>query len=464
VKITHQFMAGLAIIIALLGQAACNENELLDASLVPVVDNINTFATDTFTFNTINAFTDSINTGIRDSFTGNNSTSIFYLFANFASLGTLSGDPIFGKINGGIGIQLRQPLSGLKFPSDSISIDSLVLDMPVRSTAGDTASTATQTFNVYQLNTALASTEVFYNNKVPNYSTSNLLGSKTLAVQKLDSFTVEKNKKVKSIRIALDTNFARKLVNLKDTVEYKTFEAFNQWFKGIYITPQDTNNGAALASVSLQDITMKLYYRSTRNNKQDTLSFVYIYNPNNNRHFNRLVRNYNAPSSSVSNYLTNAVLNDSVLTMQSELGAATYITLPYLAQMPNNVINKAELVFTVLPTGNATSDSLYKYPRALRLTSIDAFGKPITLEGANTSTGAITASAEFVTINGIKVVQYKLQVTKAIQKALSTRNSAFKLLLRGDGQIIPGAGRAFLGGVSNTLYKAKLNVIYTRIK
>ena len=115
-----------------------NESTELGGGLIPPIDNINTFDT---TLN-VQAFNDTF--GLA--------TDSQYLAASAEHfLGLINSDPIFGKTDARIFLQLQPTFYGV-YPfarKDQIKIDSIVLVLDYVETYGD--SSVPQTVNVYEL-------------------------------------------------------------------------------------------------------------------------------------------------------------------------------------------------------------------------------------------------------------------------------------------------------------------------
>jgi hypothetical protein len=67
------------------------------------------------------------------------------------------------------------------------------------------------------------------------------------------------------------------------------------------------------------------------------------------------------------------------------------------------------------------------------------------------------------TVNSNTVVKYRLTLTKTFQKAISSHNKTLKIRIIGLNGYL-GSGRSVLGGTNRILQKAKINLIFTKIK
>jgi hypothetical protein len=449
----------LAILSIIIAAQSCNEKTVIGSSLVPKVDNVNTFSTDSVTMTARNVWYDS---AITSTYT---STNRYYALGCIN--GGASGDPVFGKTVASMALQFQQEALNLSFVPDLI-VDSLVLSMPFIKAYGDTINGTTQTINVFQLSDSLSKDTNYTINRQLNYNSTKLLGSAAINFRKMSSLHLPEGDKLPQLRIALDTNLARQLINLRDTVEYKTYPSFIKWFKGLYISPADTNSGNMLGYFDYNQAIVRMYTHTKTNPKTIINTFGFV--GTNCVHHNRIARNYSDNNPLIKNYLNGTnPKGDSILFLQSDGGSTIEITFPYLAQMQNAVVNKAELEFTVISTGDNLKDQLFRPITLLRATGINTSQVDYLLTGDYTnSTNGITKiindgfkKTEY--INGNEVIKYRLTLTKTIQQALSTQDNTLKIRIIGLNGLL-GSGRSFIGGTNRIAQKAKINLIYTKIK
>lgn len=459
-----RILGSLALFAILFTIQSCKETTVLGTDLIPKVDNINTFATDTITMVAKNVAYDSVITS------GNNSSTEYFALGTIG--GDANGDNALGKTVASFALQLRQPKLGLAYPTDVI-IDSIVFTAPFKRAYGDTITGGNQTFQVYRITESPNKDSNYYINKSWDYNNANLLGSAAFNFSKMDSLTIEGVKQGPQIRIPLDTNFARTLVNLKDTAEYATYVKFLAWFKGLYITPSDTNNGNMLGYFQMAKANMQLYSRSKNladNTKMDTIVYTYDLDPTTCVHHNKIIRNHYQNNPLIASHIpTTAAKGDSLLFVQSDGGSSIELTFPYLDAFPNAIINKAELEFTLVGSGNAMKDSLYRPIILLRATGISDQNVDYLLSDDYVqTTSGITKIVndgyrKNETVNSNTVVKYRLTLTKTFQKAISSHNKTLKIRIIGLNGYL-GSGRSVLGGTNRISQKAKINLIFTKIK
>jgi hypothetical protein len=426
---------------------ACKEKEFLQSTLIPAVDNINTFFTDTFGVVANNIVFDSFKTSSVN-------TSLTY---QRLVLGTIANDGAFGATEASFALQLKQPTSALTFPTGIKTIDSLVLSMPITGYYGDSVNSVPQTFNVYRLSNAMNLKDSYYNSTILPYD-AQILGTGSIDFPRADTVTLGNGTKEKTLRIRLSAAFADSLLNLKDTSEYKTYANFATWLRGLYVAPNGHTTGKNLGVINMDNIHMKMYFRNNTGSKIDTLTFDYSFNKVYNAFYNKISHDHSYNNPSIKNLLyTGNIAGDSTLFVQSDCGAAVLLKFPNIATYKNAMVNKAELEFTVVATNNMNSDTAYRTPFYLRAYGVDKNGLITNLLPEVTTGFRIV-----VTENGEKLLKYQVNITRNFQRALSTKNADFKILLKGY-NFAPGCGRVTLGGTNRILNKSKLNVIYTKI-
>jgi hypothetical protein len=454
----NKIHAILLAAIAIFGLHSCKENTVLGTDVIPAIDNINTFFTDTITMVGYNKIFDST------------ITSKYNASNPFAPLGCISsnasGDNVFGKTVGSLAIQLRQPNLGFKLPEEVI-IDSMVLSIPHYRSYGDTITGGNQTFNVYRMASGFTKDSSYYIKQQLPYDATKLLGSATLNFKKIDSLTIKGVKLAPQIRFSLDTNFARTILS-QDTSVYKTYKAFVDWFGGLYITPADTNNGNMLGYFQYDATKLQIY---THKGATDSTVYEYTFDGNNCAHQVQLKRNYVDNSPTINNFLnTTNPKGDSLFFIQSEGGNSVVLTFPTLGTLPNCIVNKAEIEFTIITDAStALKDSVMRPVSLIRASGINSSGVDYLLKNDYTeSTNGISKTVNdgfrsSETINGVTYTKYKITITKTIQEAISTQKNDLKLRIIGLNGLI-GSGRSLVGGTNRISQKAKFNLIYTKIK
>jgi hypothetical protein len=255
VKKNHLVLALGTLIVSFLILFSCrkiNEATELGSDLIPPVDNITTFDTllDVSVFNdTFSIATDStVSSAVYDHF-----------------LGQISNDPIFGKTDAQIFLELKPPSYRFTFANkpDSLFLDSVVLVMDYINTYGD--STVPQTVNVYEIGGQLSDFryDTTYRIREVDIPKLGMLGSRTFAPRDLnDSVKAYLDTTSRQLRIRLDDSFGNRLLAYDTTTNgaYTSDTNFRINFKGFAL---ESTGGNALMAFSLggEDTKLAIYYK-----------------------------------------------------------------------------------------------------------------------------------------------------------------------------------------------------------
>lgn len=451
--------------------SSCKENTILPSTLVPAVDNVFTFQTDTVTLYTHNVYQDSLLTGgLLGTVRVSNSPSLYH------AIGTITSDPVFGKTHASAHVEVLPPVSNFSFKTNATgtnrTIDSIVLSIPYRGAYGDTLSSTQQTFRVFRSMKQFSRDSAQYEFTRDSIDYTQLLSSKTIDFKTIstDSPTVGNVRLQPQLRFQLASWFADSLQAQVDSGANGAaadFSKFLNWWRGFAILP-DSNNGSTLGYFDTYNTRLHIYYRYTNtNNVADTAVDIFSFDPNNCNRFNTITRNYNG---TIARNFINSTKStgDSVLFVQTDPGIAGQISFPHLADFGNVVVNKAELVFTaVSPYYNWIDTLLYGPTPRFQIIGADSLGNDYVL-GEYTTFGSNFVDGKKVqnSINGENVIQYKFVITQTIQKMISQKNTNFRLKISGSNSTQPASHRMLLRGTgSQSLdWKPKLNLIYTLIK
>lgn len=342
-----------------------NESTEIGGDLIPPVDNITTFDT----LIDVQAFNDSFTFANDSQYLGRNEE--FFL-------GRINNDPLFGKTDAQIFLELKPLLYGI-YPfarNDSLKIDSIVLVLSYVETYGDT--NTAQTLNVYELDGTnnftsdslyLIRKENFtYNASVPlTYPANQQIIPRNLD----DSVKAFRDTTTKQLRLRLDTNLARRFMNYDTANAYKNDSIFNRNFKGFAIRSEGAGN--AIMGFSLGDINTKLaiYYNHPKTNgggARDTTVVNFFFSTLS-AAANYVKRDYlGTPVAAAAGGTTPAP----IVYLQNSPGTYANIKIPALSTLSNRVIHRAELIMEQLYDG---SDTVFKAPDLLY---VDAYDPAIT--------------------------------------------------------------------------------------
>lgn len=465
----------LLLVCVVIAVSSCKENTILPDTLVPAVDNINTFQADTFSVLTYTTTKDSLLTG------GTLGTSARVADENFShAIGTISnstvGDESFGKTIASVYLQVRQPSPNFSFSGTNQTIDSAILAINYLGAYGDTLTAESQFFNIYRSSDNLTNSDPYYESSTATYSPSAALDqiNPKFNTIRSDSPIIAGVKLRPQLRFRMGKPFEDDLKIQTSTDAFKDYPSFLTWLGGFYIVP-DSNLGNTLGYFDTDNATMYVYYRFTNANSDlDTTVAVFPFDPVYCNRFNSISRNYD--NTDAKPFIeTNAPQGDDRIFIQGEPGLAGLLSFPNIGKMPNAIINKAELTFTVIsPYNNFVDSSRFRVPDQFLLSLVNSNGEEDLLPDYTifgTTADAIGAAIQRVGAlrdwsTGQQYIQYKCNITKTIQDAVTTQSSDFALKISGASGNFPARHRVILGGSASTvaLEKPNLNIIFTKIQ
>jgi hypothetical protein len=330
----------------------------LGSDLIPVVDNINTFA-DTLDIDAFQGY-------FNDTTKVNNSEA--------HALGNISNDPLFGTTRASVYLQFKPAF----FPfylgnaTDTIvGIDSMFVTLSYLGAYGD--SVTPQQIQVQQI---LDSN--FKNNPADlrsvQYAPAMLgpvLGSTTVVMQDLKNqvrFGYKKDSVVNQIRIPITNQaFINSFTDFDSTLNnpYHDTATFRNFFNGFAITPAgNSGNGLIYVSVSDTKTRIEVHYRSRNKNVFDTsFATFHLLSTDRSTSSNGIIRNY-------SGFPVASPGNDNVY-LQTSPGTYANLKIDSLGKLSNRIIHRAEIVMEQVP-GDAISDSLFEAPSYLYLDLLDS--------------------------------------------------------------------------------------------
>jgi len=355
----------LGSILLLAGCKKINESTDLGGGLIPPIDNINTFDT-TITVEGYNDLFTFTGNALTDDSTRSASTDEHFL-------GVISNDPIFGKTDARLFLELKPPFYKYTFRNkphpDSLFIDSVILILDYVETYGDT--TVPQTVEVREI-TSEFRYDTSYLIRENHFTTSTLLGSTTFTPHTLnDSVYAAFDTSKSQLRVRLDNSFGHRLL-MYDTAgannAYSTDSAFRSKFKGFAL--QSVAGGNAIMGFNLLGVNTKLaiYYKYTNgfNNIDTSLAFFTFSANGLSASANYIERNYSGTPVLAAQ---GGASPDPILYIQNTPGTFATIKMPDLALLNNRVIHRAELIAEQVYD---VSDSMFPPPSFLYLDAFDA--------------------------------------------------------------------------------------------
>lgn len=441
--------------------ASCKEDTILNSSLVPVDDTINTIIVpDSITILSRTFFDDSLITSYTVS-----GLPVFH------ALGSSVNDPYTGKTNASIYFQIVPPALNYTFPADP---DSAVLVLPYAYfTWGDTASIIPQTFNVYEVTDSLFKDSTYYSKTDKAVDKSNLLGTATITSfhSIKDSVLVDTVLQPPHLRIKLSAAFINKIkagATLGDN--FKAFGDFTNWFKGLYIEPANPNSGNALFYFSISGDAdyyragVLFYYKDAASGTEQVAPFPF--NSSYTAHYNKISRDFSGTPIGTLIASTNAT--DSVMIIENEPGAVADLKMPFIKNLPKQPLNKAELIITQYSFAGDNADKYFP-PERIYPVGINSTGGTYTILDRYPTTSAepllfMDGTRKTITVGPLTVSQYTLNIPREVQKAIVEGRDTLHLRISG-ASTLPAAYRVITSGssFSNTTTKVKLKLVYSKI-
>lgn len=354
----------------------------LGADLIPVVDNVHTFA------DTLDVVT--LSQGLMVD-TTRLTSSDYHIF------GSISNDPVFGTTHSDCYLELKPTFFPYYFGSNKDTIDpvlapgtgfdSAVLCLSVKGYYGDT--TKPQKFSVYLLNqnTGNFKDSAYQLNYLPDQPLGQLIGQASVIPQDVKSFIRYKGTHFPDsvnyqVRIPLSQSFLNNLVANLDTSAtgsgnniYRSDSIFRSIIKGFAIkTDRDpSSNGLFYTTVTDAKTRLEVHYRKKNAGRLDTLysSFFFAQGAANgitalSAHACNFERN--RTGAEISNPEADAIY------MQTTPGSFAHLSIPGIAGLNNRIIHRAELYMEQVPANTpalAALDASLQAPGFLYLDLID---------------------------------------------------------------------------------------------
>lgn len=332
-----------------------NDYTDLGSGLIPPVDNINTFDTSLRVF----AYNDTFSL----------TTDSFRITKNDRHyLGLILNDPIFGKTDAQIFMELK-PEFYANYPfarRDSTKLDSLVLILGYADRYGD--STIAQTINVYELTQAFKIDSAYLVRK-PAFSHNvlplNLPGQLIFPSRLDDSVKAFRDTTAGQMRIKLDTNFARRLMNYDTTNAYRTDSSFRSNFKGFALKSEMGGNAIIGFNMKSANTKLAFYYRIPKPGGGDSLVVTYFNFTVSCNSANYVTRNYTGTAVASAAGQPNEA---AVVYIQQTPGTFANIRIPDISLLTNRVVHRAELIVEQLYD---PSDDKFTPPAVMYLDAYD---------------------------------------------------------------------------------------------
>lgn len=434
-----------ALSVLIFSVTACNKKpEQIGLALIPDVDQVNVFYTDTIRVTAYSLLEDSIRT--------DEPSNIL--------LGSIK-DPVFGTTVAGFYTQFALSTNGHDFGANP-QLDSLVLQLAYSGYYGDTMTL--QTIRAFEINEQLFADSNYYSKRqIPYDQTDHSAYSLNMRPKSPFIFLEDTLSPMFRMRLSdLSTSIGDKLLGASEE-NLESTEKFQEFFKGLFITADPVSSGGAMAYLNLPSnlSRMTIYYR---NDEQDSLRYEFFMTSSTAR-FNRFEHNDYLDASD--EFRQQVIEGDTSLGhqniyIQAMGGVKTFIRFPHLANFANTlgkkvIINEAKLIFTGI-------DTITEFPSPAQLALVlgtDEKGKytivPDQFEGDNYFGGLYKKS----------VNAYEFRITKLVQQMILDGNDKADYGLYAFVSGASGlASRKVFHGTSpgsDTLTAFQLKVIYTRV-
>jgi len=303
---------------------SCQKNTNLGYNVLPEGDKVNLNISDTLTINVHTVTTDSVITsGVSELLLGD------------------CEDPIFGYSKASFVIQFS--MAGFINFKDTDVVDSVILTLPYNQNDNNYYGDLTkeQTVKVYKINVDLDNTINYYGNDDPNKYTGELVG---------DTIGFRPSPTDSLFNIKLNNTFGDFFIQA-DESNYTNGQAFHNFFKGLYITSESTDNNSAVVKYNHSGALLLSVYFHKNDDPDKTYTYQVTANNISNVRFNLFEHDYTS-ANFAGPFDDESLPQDSVAYLQSGGGLYTRIKIPYLKNLQNSekiVINRAELIVNTAP-------------------------------------------------------------------------------------------------------------------
>lgn len=465
-------------------------NTEIGSGLIPAVDGVNTF--------------DTTMQVITDSFDETDTTRIYK--QDIHTLGTIFNDPMFGRTSASLNFELFPSFFPFSIPGtkDSLRADSAVLILSYSSFYGDSTQPLRISVDEISRTTALDPFKVYPSNFPAVYpiTSAGSLGTTTVDIRRIGDSVINRYELSKNqIRIKLRTDVVTRFIRTYDSTNaYRNDTLFRTFFAGFTVKAESANPANALLFINMLDTNTKLalYYNSstTGATTRDTNAVYFRFNPFTSGDANYITRN--RVGSEVAGRLTTTSKPDSLVYVQASPGTYVRIRVPNLDKLNNRIIHKAELITEQVPNdANLTTIDKYMAPPRLLLLSIYDSAKSIKrnipsdyqIGQSGPNTGSFGGFLFYKTVPGYdRLAGYNFELTRYIQGIVTRKDTSFLMRLSAPtndsirysppypnsffsqiyylnpsiGNLI-GNGRVRLGGGTNTRFRMRLRIIYSKL-
>lgn len=324
---------------------------------------------------------------------------------NYGVLGVMD-DPIFGKTTCGFYAQYRLFKTAVDRGLNPI-VDSVVLSLVLDGKYGSN----NKPINIiaYEMLEDMSPLRI-YNTNESFFVKGTPLGAVYNVIPNLnDSVKVVGVNKAPQIRVKLSNSVGSRILGADSATLATNDPNFIDFFKGIFVTASGSGNGVSYCSLLNSKFT--IYYH---NDSKDSLEFeVGIGNSS------ARCNSFTHATTSTAQRAANSLLtSDSIVYAQSGAGSRIKLTIPFLANIPQNIIiNKAEIIVTKWIDDATGSDTIYTMPSILSMKAITATGGIEELANNSIEKAGLATSKSY-TENGRNYVRYSFNISQRMQNII----------------------------------------------
>ena len=472
----------LLILVAVLTQSGCKENTIINSKVSPSNNTIGVYDT-TLRCITHTYYDDTVIT----------STNIGGI-PIYQAIGAVT-DPYFGTMTGATFFQVIPSTPSPNIFSGA-TIDSAILVLPYSGfTYGDnTSANLTQTYQVFYMTDTLGYYNTYY-----SYNTAGIDNVSPLS----DPVNINIFHLKDSVGLnVLPQNYPGLRIKLKLPALMSRIQAgltvftatstnpIGDWlnaFKGICVRAADSRQlTTAIPYFQLDgadpysEAGIIVFYHPTAT-PSDTLTTSFYFSTGSCAHFNNITKSYG--HFPVSKLYNSTAANDQVIALQNQPGASLDIVIPGIKNLPKGIINKAELQLTLLSTDymNNNPGNIYSAPERLYPIGIGNGNYPAGITAGLTYNVSdrypLTSTSPLALMDGTPhnlpagsaYYTYTIGIPREVMSSIASNNDTIHLHLNGTEDfygafhMVAGGGNYGMDGTSDTLYRAKLFVVYSKL-
>ena len=467
----------------------CKENVIINSKVSPSSNEINVYST-TLSCLTHTYYDDSAITS-----TNIGGIPIYQAVGSF-------NDPFFGTMAGATYFQVV-PVYPSSDTFTGKTIDSAVLVLPYSGfTYGDTNLTTggnlSQAYQVFYLNDSLGdvASSTYYSNSTKSIDATYPLSAPTSTniYHLKDSAGINVlNANYPGLRIKLNWSRLKRhlypaMQNISSTSTNPN-QDFKNIFNGLCVRVADTRQSTAAipyfqldGSTNYSQAGILVYYHTAGATTDTAESFsAFSFSTQFCTHFNSITRNYShAP---VNKLIQSG--DQKIIALQNQPGASIDLIVPGIRNLPTGIINKAEIQLTLLPapynTSYSASDILFA-PERLYPTGISNATYPVAgYDGLSYNVAdrypiysitPLTVMDGFMhdmTAGSTALKTFTIDLPREVMYSIQKKNDTIHLHINGTQDfygafhMVAGGGSYGANGTSDTLYRAKLIVTYSKL-